>query len=117
MRRFLILFVVVPLAVIVVVLSVANRAPVTLQLDPLGDPPLWSLTMPLYRLIFAIFGLGALMGGIAAWIRQSKWRQMARTERAKALQMRQELERLRHKTAAAPSLPVVPQGSDTRHAA
>ena len=117
MRRLLILFIVVPMAIIIVALSVANRGPVTLSFDPLRDAPLWSLTMPLFLLLFAIFGLGALAGGIAAWLRQSKWRRTARAERAKALQLRQELERLRQKTAIQPSLPVVPPEQGMRDAA
>ena len=117
MRRFLILFVLVPMAIVVVVLSVANRDPITLQLDPFGDPPLWSLTLPLYLLLFATFGLGALMGGIAAWLRQSKWRRTARSERARVVELRQELERLRQKTATLPSLTTVPADPDSRDAA
>jgi uncharacterized integral membrane protein len=117
MRRFLILFIVVPMAIIIVALSVANRGPVTLSFDPLSDPPLWSLTMPLFLLLFVIFGLGALSGGIAAWLRQSKWRRTARAERAKALQLRQELERLRQNTTSQPILPAVPAGHGARDAA
>jgi hypothetical protein len=36
MRRFLTLFVLFPIAVVVVVLSVANRGSVTFSLDPIG---------------------------------------------------------------------------------
>ena len=106
MRRFLILFVLLPLAIVAVALSVANRTDVVLSLDPLGDAtPRWSLTVPMFVLLFATLGVGVLVGGIATWIGQGKWRQAARGERAKADALRQEVERLRERVAAMPALP------------
>ena len=34
--------------------------------------------MPLFILIFVLVGLGVLIGGIAAWLKQHKWRARAR---------------------------------------
>jgi uncharacterized protein HemY len=111
MRRFLVLFVLLPLAVIVVALSVANRELVTLSLDPFGSPaPRWSLTLPLVVVLYATLGLGVLLGGVATWLKQGKWRQAARAERANAARLRQEVERLRERIAA--SLPALPSQSD-----
>lgn len=105
MRRFVLLFVVVPLTVVVVVLSVANRALVTFSLDPISTTPALSLTAPFFFFLFAALGIGILLGGVAAWIGQSKWRRAARAERASAARLRREVDQLRASVAAQASLP------------
>ncbi len=111
MRRFLIFFVLVPLAVVVVALSVANRAGVVVSLDPFGGPaPRWSVELPLFVLLFVTLGLGVVLGGVAAWFGQGKWRRAARAERANAARLRQDVERLRQRVASGPAL--APPGSD-----
>ena len=105
MRRFLILFVLLPLAVIAVALSVANRAGVVLSLDPFGAAaPRWSVELPLFVLLFVTLALGILIGGIATWIGQGKWRRAARSERANAARLRQDVERLRERVTSGPAL-------------
>lgn len=98
MRRFLNLFVFLPIAIVVVALSVANRGPVTFALDPLGDPPRWSIVAPFFLFLFAAFAIGGLMAGVATWLGQAKWRRSARAERAKAQRLQQEVERLHERT-------------------
>jgi hypothetical protein len=96
MRRFLFYVVVIPFTVLLVALSVANRGPVTLSLDPLGLLGTgWSLTMPLFVLLFLTMAVGVLVGGVAAWSGQRKWRFAARGERANVARLRREVERLR----------------------
>ncbi len=105
MRRFLILFVLLPLAVVAVALSVANREAVRLSLDPLGGAASrWSVELPLFLLLFATLGIGILIGGIATWIGQGKWRRAARAERANTARLRQDVERLRERVTTAPAL-------------
>jgi len=105
MRRFLILFVLVPLAIVLVALSVANRASVVLSFDPLAEAaPRWSVAMPLFILLFATLAVGILIGGIATWIRQGKWRKAARAERANVARLRQDVERLRERITTGPAL-------------
>ncbi len=111
MRRFLVLFVLLPLAIIAVALSVANREAVVLSLDPFGGPsPRWSVELPLFIVLFATLGIGVLLGGIATWLRQGRWRQAARSERANAARLRQDVERLRERVSTVPAL--VPPHSD-----
>jgi hypothetical protein len=105
MRRFLILFVLLPLAVVAVALSVANRELIQVSLDPLGGAaPRWSVAMPLFFLLFATLGIGILIGGVATWFGQGKWRRAARAERANAARLRQDVERLRERVVTAPAL-------------
>ncbi len=106
MKRFVSLFLVLPLTIVVIVLSVANRTSVTFSLDPIGTTPALSLTAPLFFFLFAALALGILFGGISTWVGQKKWRQAARSERANASRLRQELERVREPTATStPTLP------------
>jgi hypothetical protein len=102
MRRFLFIVVLLPLGVLAVALSMANRQPVTVSLDPFGFLASgWQVSLPLFVLLFAVLAIGVVLGGIAAWLNQSKWRYAARLERANVARLRQELERLRAASARA----------------
>jgi uncharacterized integral membrane protein len=102
MRRFLTLFVLLPIVLVVVILSVANRGTVTFSLDPIGAGSTgWAATAPLYVFLFGAVALGIVIGGVATWVRQGRWRQAARTERANAERLRREAERLRERLEAA----------------
>jgi uncharacterized integral membrane protein len=105
MRRFLILFVFLPIAIVVVVLSVANRGSVTFSLNPLGEAgPGWSATGPFYVFLFAAVAFGIVIGGVATWFRQSRWRQAARVARADAEHLRAEVAALRQRVDSIPAL-------------
>ena len=96
MRRFLFLVFLLPLGVAAVALSVANRDIVTLSLDPMGLLGRgWSVSLPQFVLLFGVLGVGVIIGGVAAWLGQSKWRYAARLERANIARLRHEVERLR----------------------
>lgn len=107
MRRFLFLVVLLPLAIIIVIVSVANRAATTFSLDPFNmEAPAWSVTAPLFALLFAAIAVGVIVGGVAAWVGQGKWRRAARAERHNAAQLRREVEDLRQRAATlSPALP------------
>lgn len=64
MERALTAFGLLVLGAIIVALAVANRTPVTLTADPFGADPLYSITLPLYTVIFAAVAVGVLLGGI-----------------------------------------------------
>jgi uncharacterized integral membrane protein len=102
MRRLFFLVILVPLAIVIVILSVANRGAVVFSLDPFGGNAL-SFAGPLFVFLFAALLLGIVVGGIAAWLRQGRWRQAARLERAEAARLRHELERLRARPAELPA--------------
>ncbi|HZB36481.1 MAG TPA: LapA family protein [Beijerinckiaceae bacterium] len=96
MRQFLKALILLPIAVVVVLLAVANRAPVTLSFDPFSKPgPLFSTTMPLFALLFIALAIGVVIGGAAAWLAQSKHRRLERRYRREARRLRDERERLR----------------------
>ena len=54
-------------------LAVANRQNVVVSLDPFDrTQPAFSIVLPLYVLILILIIVGVVIGGIAAWLRQSK---------------------------------------------
>ncbi|HMN84454.1 MAG TPA: LapA family protein [Bauldia sp.] len=99
MRRFLFLFVLVPLAVVIVALSVANRHAVTFSFDPVTAAPALSFTAPLFVFLFAALALGIVIGGVATWFRQGHWRRQARLEHVEAARAREDAERMRDRAA------------------
>jgi uncharacterized integral membrane protein len=78
LRRIVAAIILVPLAVVIVALAVANRQVVTVSFDPLGDTPAASLSMPLFVLILGLLIAGVIIGGVASWLGQGKWRGAAR---------------------------------------
>jgi uncharacterized integral membrane protein len=94
-RKLVTALILVPLAIVCVAFAVANRQSVTVALDPF-DPanPALGITLPLFVLILLLVIAGVVLGGIAAWLRQSKWRRAARLAEAESLRLRGELARL-----------------------
>ena len=104
MRKFVTIFVLIPLAVVIVMFAVANREIVTVSFDPFNSAqPAFAFTLPLFALIFVLVGLGVLIGGIAAWLRQHKWRARARRAEADVRRLRTELDAERSLAAAPPA--------------
>ncbi|HEX8168031.1 MAG TPA: lipopolysaccharide assembly protein LapA domain-containing protein [Beijerinckiaceae bacterium] len=96
MIRFLKALILLPVAVAVVLLAIANRGPVTLSFDPFTPGgPQFSWTLPLFALIFLSIMIGILIGGVASWLAQAKHRRLERRYRREARRLRDERERLR----------------------
>jgi len=101
MRKLVAALVIVPLAVLLVALSVVNRKPVTLGLNPFDANSGLAIEAPFFLFLLGAFALGLIVGGIATWVRQGKWRKTARSQRreaddwhTKADRLEQELEDL-----------------------
>ncbi|PVE25119.1 DUF1049 domain-containing protein [Microvirga sp. KLBC 81] len=102
MIRFLKALILLPIAILVILLAVANRAPVTLSLDPFSkEAPEFSTQLPLFAVIFAAVMVGVVIGGAASWLAQGRNRKARRRYRREADQLRHETERLRSQNAAA----------------
>lgn len=101
-RKIVIAVIVIPLAVIIVAFAVANREPVTVSFDPLSPvQPAWSATVPLFALIFTLVILGVIVGGVAAWFRQGKWRRLARRLEGDVRDLHAEVDAIRRREHAA----------------
>ena len=79
LNRFLTVVVFIPLAIVLIALAVANRAPVAFTIDPFnpGNPGL-TASLPLFALLFIALALGLVIGSLATWFRQGRYRKMAR---------------------------------------
>lgn len=102
LRKFVSLFVLLPLAIVLIAFTVANRAMVVVSLDPFSpQQPALALEMPLFVLVFLSLLAGVIAGGVATWLGQGRWRKQARASRSEALKARREAEALRGEAAGA----------------
>ncbi|MFO1184748.1 MAG: DUF1049 domain-containing protein [Bauldia sp.] len=108
MKRFLKLVILVPAAAVLVVFALANRHFVAVSMDPF-DPtsPVLSFRLPLFVLLFLVLAIGIVIGGTAAWLRQGRWRRLARRTAA-------EVGRLRRGGNTLPPPPPIGQSLTTR---
>ena len=107
MLGFLKALLLLPVAIVVVLLAIANRAPVTMSFDPFakGAPEL-GVTLPLFAFLFAALVVGVVLGGIGAWLAAGKHRQARRTSAREIDRLSTEADRLRnHLVSARGSLP------------
>ena len=108
MRKIVTAVILVPLAIVIVAFAVANRPMVTVSLDPFdATAPAAALTVPLFVLIFILVIFGVVVGGVAAWLRQSKWRAAARRAETENHELIAEMAMLRRRLEASerPDLP------------
>ncbi len=93
-RKVVSLVVFLPLGVLLVVLAVANRAPVSLALNPFdpADPAL-SVSAPFFVFLIIAVMLGVLLGAIVTWFTQGKHRKKARSQSRVAQQWQAEADR------------------------
>jgi uncharacterized integral membrane protein len=90
-RKFLAALILIPIALAAVLLAVANRQVVRVSFDPFDEVhPALVGSLPLYVLVLLLLIAGVILGGSAAWLRQSKWRRAARLAQAEARALRAE---------------------------
>lgn len=97
-RKLINILILLPIAIVLIVLSVANRDTVTLALNPF-DPSdnLLSLSAPFFVFLFAALMLGMIIGSAATWFRQGKYRKKARTEAREAVKWHTEADKQRER--------------------
>ena len=92
--RLVTLVVVLPLAIVLIALGVANRSVTLFTLDPFNPGnPLLSWQLPLFALMFSTLILGIMLGSLATWLAQGKHRKSARDARAEAAKLLSEAKR------------------------
>jgi uncharacterized integral membrane protein len=104
-----------PVAVLAVMLAIANRTPVELAFDPFGASDL-HVTAPLFIVAFASMMIGVVIGGVAVWMRQGRHRRAAREARSQARRLEAEGDRLRARTSSLTALLAPGMGADSRAA-
>jgi uncharacterized integral membrane protein len=109
LRKLVTALILVPLAIVLVAFAVANRQTVVVSFDPFDQAhPAFTLAVPLFALILALVIGGVIVGGVAAWLRQSKWRRTARLALGRARELGAELDRVKRsmRPVELPSAPV-----------
>ena len=72
-KRLIKLIILVPVAVVLIALSVANRQSVQLSIDPFNEVnPSAAIDVPLFAALFAALVIGVVLGGMGAWLRKGK---------------------------------------------
>jgi uncharacterized integral membrane protein len=103
LRKIVAAIILVPLAVLIVGFAVTNRQAVTISFDPFSSAnPAYAVTLPLFVTLFIALIFGVLLGGLASWIRQGKWRRAARRLDSDIHAIREELHTLRQHHARPP---------------
>ena len=101
-RKIVTALVLLLIAIVFVAFAVANRQAVVVSFDPFDQArPAFALAVPLFALLLAVAIGGVVIGGVAAWLRQSKWRRAARLAQARARELAAELDRLKQNVGVA----------------
>lgn len=78
-----------------IALAVSNRHPVRMVLDPFNrEAPAIFMSLPFYWYLIGSLILGVVIGSIATWMSQGKWRRMVRVRTHESLRWKGEAERL-----------------------
>ena len=104
LRKFVAALILVPLAIVIIALAVANRQAVTLSFDPFSaSAPAAVLTLPLFVIVLVALIAGVVVGGLAVRFGHGRWRRAARRFEREAGELRARLDALVDK-AAEPSI-------------
>jgi uncharacterized integral membrane protein len=94
-RKIVTYVIVVPVAIVVLMFAFANREIVTVSFDPFNQTqPAFSVTMPMFVWFFALVILGIVIGGIAMWFGQARYRRAARYLEGENRRLHHEIENL-----------------------
>jgi len=105
-RKILTWIIIVPLAAVIIAFAVANRQTVTVSFDPFSAAnPAYAVTLPLFAVILVVLILGVIVGGIASWFRQGKWRRAARRLDGDLRALHEEMDTIRRRFAPAEKPP------------
>ncbi len=92
--------------VAIVILSLANRGDVTVNLLPAGMAGILEGTMPnafqvpLFLVSLASIGVGLVIGYILEWLREHRHRRLAKEKAREAANLNREVDRLKRKSGA-----------------
>ena len=94
--RTLKLLILLLLAAALIVLGVANMAPVDLHLLPaeVGGPETTIEQVPLTAILFGAVAIGVIVGFLLEWLREAKHRRLAAEKKREVGRLRSEINRL-----------------------
>jgi uncharacterized integral membrane protein len=118
LKRTLVLLLAFPAALVLITLGIANRHPVQMVIDPFRpEAPLLSLSLPFFVYLFAALVAGVILGGLATWMNQSRYRRDARQQTIQAKRWHAEADRLSRERDSAVSQKSNPLLTSRRDAA
>ena len=101
--RILRVVLVVALALLLIVVALANRSPVLVRLLPDNVDSYvngsWSVTIPLFLLVFIVFALGIVVGLLSEWLRETTIRDQNARRARDIAQLEREVGGLRTRSA------------------
>ncbi len=94
-RRLMWMLVAFPAAIALIAVALANRHDVRLVLDPFQpEAPALALSLPFFVFILGTLIAGVILGGVATWVSQARYRRLARLRGGEARRWQSEAERL-----------------------
>ncbi|WP_294534067.1 LapA family protein [uncultured Rhodoblastus sp.] len=121
MRSFLKYLLLAPIVLIFLSFDMANRQNVVISFDPFNSADAAALpqvSVPLFIVLMGSTMLGVLLGGIATWLGQSRFRKAAGEAKARIEALRRENESLRGQIRAkTPGTALAAPAVPTRNAA
>ncbi len=88
----------IPIALVLILLSIANRQSVTLALNPFEPTDaLLAVSAPFFVFLFIALMIGMVLGSVITWFKQGKHRQRARVEAAESVKWHVEADRQKEK--------------------
>ena len=101
LKRLIFVVIVLPIALLLLTLSVANRQDVSLNYNPfVPDAPGWQITAPMFWFLFGTFAAGLIAGSMATWFKQSRYRRRAREREAEVEEWRFKADKERERAQA-----------------
>lgn len=95
MKCILSVLIAFPIAILLVALAVINRHEVRMVLDPFKpQAPSLAVELPLYFYLFGALLIGVVLGGLAVWFGQGRWRKTARVRAQEVRRWQSEANRL-----------------------
>ncbi|HMB11140.1 LapA family protein [Saliniramus sp.] len=111
MAGFIKALILIPVGFVIILLAIANRAPITISFDPFSaSDPLMAISAPLWLVLFIALTIGVMIGGVAAWLVQGKHRKLERQYKRECDSLRKEVDTARESTRANPGALTAPQG-------
>jgi len=95
LKRLFWLLLMAPLGVIMVALMVTNRQLVAFIYNPFVDKQIaQKIELPFFYYLLGALIIGSIIGGLATWFGQSRWRRVARKRSREAREMRKKADEL-----------------------
>ncbi len=110
LKKFFWVVIMFPIGVILVTLMVSNRHDVGFVYNPFAPREFaQKFEMPFFFYLLGALIIGTIIGGVATWLAQGRWRKVARTRSREAREMRRKADDLMQQVEMSKQVNAVPQ--------